>query len=228
MSEIRVLVVEDDPMVAELESEYLRQDNRIDAVSVQTEGSGAWQYLQEQSADLLVLDAGLPGLDGFTLLERLRESGMRADAIFVTASRAWEDVELALRLGALDYLVKPFRWARFQQALERFFFKNAVLSHGTPEASQGEVDRLFALGGTELARSPAEKGIQPPTLELVMDFFQAHGREAWSCGAVAEAVGLSRVTVSKYLRYLEEERQLSSQIDYKTAGRPRVSYRLRR
>lgn len=62
------------------------------------------------------------------------------------------------------------------------------------------------------------------TLEHIRTFFRTHTGQSWSCGQVAEKIGLSRVMVHKYLHYMEQNRQLISCIDYKTEGRPRLNY----
>lgn len=62
------------------------------------------------------------------------------------------------------------------------------------------------------------------TLEHICTFFRTHTGQSWSCGQVAEKIGLSRVMVHKYLHYMEQNRQLISCIDYKIEDRPRLNY----
>lgn len=221
---VRVMVIEDDPMVAEINRRYLQADPRIDAVTLCRDGLCAWEQLQADPADLVLLDIHIPGMDGLTLLRRLRAEDIRADAIFITAARDWDSLDAAMRLGALDYLIKPFECERFRAALERFFLKRELAGEGEELFSQREADCLFPLRADENPPGVPEKGIYPRTLDQISAFFLTRRRERYSCGQVAQQLGLSRVTVSKYLHYMERKRRLSSEIDYRTEGRPCVRY----
>lgn len=220
---VTVLIAEGDPMVAELERARLQKDRRVERCEVRLEPEGAWAALEELRPQVLVADLRLPGLE---LLRRLRGAGLPTDAVAVTAQRDWDSLDEALRLGVVDYVLKPFSWERFDQALERVFLKRELLRRGDPEAVQPDADRLFSFCSPELAKRPVVKGIQSATLALIQDFFRRSAGQSFSCGQVAAATGLSRVTVGKYLHYMEENRLLAGQMDYRTDGRPRVSYAL--
>ncbi len=101
----RVLVVEDDPTVAEVVSRYLERDGYL--VEVVGNGRVALAQLETAPVDLLILDIMLPGLDGFEVCRRLREHS-RIPVIMLTArGEAIERIQ-GLELGADDYVVKPF------------------------------------------------------------------------------------------------------------------------
>lgn len=221
---VRIMIVEDDPMVAELERRQLQADPRVDAVTLCPDGQRAWEQLRADPADLVLLDIHIPKMDGLTLLRRLRGEDVRTDAILITAARDWDSLDAAMRLGALDYLMKPFEYERFRAALERFFLKRELAGEGEDLFSQREADCLFPLRSGENPPGVPEKGIYPRTLDRISAFFLTRKRERYSCGQVAQQLGLSRVTVSKYLHYMERRRRLSSEIDYRTDGRPCVRY----
>ncbi len=102
----RLLVVDDEPNILELLSASLRYAG-FD-VTTAADGPGALAAARTVRPDLLVLDVMMPGMDGFTVVRRLRESGMRAPVLFLTARDATEDKVTGLTLGGDDYVTKPF------------------------------------------------------------------------------------------------------------------------
>ena len=103
---MRILVVEDDPEVAEFLVRVLRESAWApDAV---TTGEAALDALQATAYDLMVLDLGLPGMDGFAVCRALRGRGDRTSVLMLTARNAVNDRVLGLDAGADDYLAKPF------------------------------------------------------------------------------------------------------------------------
>jgi two-component system OmpR family response regulator len=102
-----VLVVEDDISIRELLTTALRfAGHEVDSVGT---GPDALQRLSTQPVDLVVLDVGLPGIDGFELCELLRRRGDRTPIIFLTARREPDDLRAGFEGGGDDYLTKPFR-----------------------------------------------------------------------------------------------------------------------
>jgi DNA-binding response OmpR family regulator len=101
-----VLVVEDEIRMAELLRQGLEEEGF--AVTVSRNGSEALSIAQTSPFDVIVLDVMLPGLDGFTVARRLRESSNRTPILMLTARDADQDVVSGLNLGADDYLTKPF------------------------------------------------------------------------------------------------------------------------
>jgi DNA-binding response OmpR family regulator len=101
---IRILVVEDEPAISSLIALSLKKAGY--ACECIADGEAAADRLQEASYDLILLDVMLPGLSGFELMEQIRPLG--TPVIFLTARNAVEDRVRGLRMGAEDYLVKPF------------------------------------------------------------------------------------------------------------------------
>lgn len=103
---MRLLLVEDDPALGEGVRTGLRQEGyTIDWLQ---DGASALHALQTEEFDLVVLDLGLPRLDGIELLKRLRSGGATLPVLILTARDATEDRIAGLDAGADDYLVKPF------------------------------------------------------------------------------------------------------------------------
>ena len=109
---MRILLVEDDPSIAEGIRASLRQGGH--AVDHVADGSQADAALRDHGYDLLVLDLGLPGLDGSEVLQRLRRRGKGLPVLVVTARDGLAERIRVLDLGADDYLVKPFALSEFE------------------------------------------------------------------------------------------------------------------
>lgn len=100
-----ILVVEDEPSIAEVVGLYLRRAGY--QVAMAADGRAALQSLDKQMPELIVLDVMLPGLDGFEIARRVRAEG-DVPIIMLTARRAEADRIAGLEMGADDYVVKPF------------------------------------------------------------------------------------------------------------------------
>jgi two-component system OmpR family response regulator len=102
----KVLVIDDEPGVRELISEALSL-SEITAVQA-ADGLEALSFLRRERFDLLILDINMPKLDGLALLEKLRSEGMSVPVLMLSARADKTDINQGLRIGADDYLTKPF------------------------------------------------------------------------------------------------------------------------
>lgn len=220
---ITAAIIEDDPMVREINKRYLEKDGRIDEIHSFQNGTEALAFLAANEVSLILLDVYMPKLNGFEFLKSLRNKNISSDVILVTAANDFASMEKALQLGALDYLVKPFEYKRFTQALDKFFFKQKMHEKQKIPLSQKEADELFRTQES-LNEEPFIKGIQSRTLDVIKTYLSKHVGEKFSGTELAKQIGLSRVTVHKYLNYLETQKFLNTEIDYETDGRPRLLY----
>src|SRR5947199_3049986 len=101
-----VLVVDDEPTIAEVVARYLERAGYRTRIAA--DGIGAIDAAAEQRPDLVVLDLMLPGIDGLEVMRRLRERDRATPVILLTAKGEESDRVIGLRLGADDYVVKPF------------------------------------------------------------------------------------------------------------------------
>src|SRR5690349_24637721 len=104
--EARLLVVDDEPNIRELLSASLRYAGF--EVATAADGQQALAMAESFRPDLLVLDVMMPGLDGFGVVRRMRQSGKHTPVLFLTARDAAEDKVSGLTLGGDDYVTKPF------------------------------------------------------------------------------------------------------------------------
>ncbi|HTH93752.1 MAG TPA: response regulator transcription factor [Rhodocyclaceae bacterium] len=130
---MRILVVEDDTLLADALTRCLTQ--AAYAVDLVRDGASANETLTTHAYDLVVLDVGLPKIDGFEVLRRLRGRRSTVPVLLLTARDALEDRVHGLDLGADDYLTKPFDLpefeARVRALLRRGHFATSTdLTHG--------------------------------------------------------------------------------------------------
>ena len=219
----QVLIVEDDPMVAMINEQYIKRNKNFEIIGTCKDGSSALEFLKTNQADLLILDVYMPHMNGFETLRQIRNCQITVDAIMVTAANDRESLEEALHLGVVDYLVKPFTFDRFQMALEKYIAQtNALKNINT--LNQTNIDHII-----DNTRKKYEevfpKGIQEKTVHLIMEHLKSN-RELWFTGdEIAEKVGLTSVTVRRYMNYLAEVGSVMSEMNYETGGRPCMRYK---
>ena len=216
-----VLIVEDDPMVAEINRGYLERAGGFRLVGIAANSADALVLLSAATVALVLLDISMPGMDGLTLLREIRERHSNVDVIMVTASAGSRDVQTALRLGVADYVVKPFTFERFQAALVSYKERTQVLRAGEP-LSQKVLDECILLKSGHSRQLP--KGVDPKTLKLVQDTIAGSEKE-YKTGDLVLLTGLSRVSIKKYLDYLESISCISSSLIYPPMGRPVTVFR---
>jgi two-component system OmpR family response regulator len=103
---MHVLLVEDDSVLADGISRILKAHGMV--IDVVDNGNDADSILQRTEISVMILDIGLPGIDGFEVVRRLRARGSQLPVLLLTARDAIQDRVHGLELGADDYLVKPF------------------------------------------------------------------------------------------------------------------------
>nr|WP_263323506.1 response regulator [Neobacillus sp. Marseille-Q6967] len=226
---IKVLIVEDDPMVAEFNKRYLREVEGYRLSGLVHNVKDAKEFLKNQPVDLILLDVYMPGATGLELLSFIREQNIPADVILITAAVEKEKIQTALRFGAVDYLIKPFEFERFHQALMQykekyhFFSKNQTLR-------QEELDvRILSTeqkqGGGEVLND-LPKGLTSSTLQVIMNVIKSKGTGQFSTDDIAETTYISRVSVRKYLKFLTNLGVLEESLTY-GIGRPVYLYTLK-
>ena len=218
----KVLIVEDDPMVAMINEQYIKRNKNFQLVGKCKDGAAALEFLEQNSVDLIVLDVYMPHMDGLETLRTIRNRQIPVDAIMVTAANDRSSVEEALHLGIVDYLVKPFTFDRFQMALEKYISQsNAFRDFDT--LNQKNIDHII-----ENSRKKSEdafpKGIQEKTLLLIMEYLKDNADNWFTGDEIAEQVGLTGVTVRRYMNYLAESGRVTAEMNYETGGRPCMRY----
>ena len=219
-----VLIVEDDPMVAMINEQYIKKNKNFTVVGKCKDGNSALSFLESNDVDLLIMDVYMPKMDGFEALRQIRNRKITVDAIMVTAANDRDSLEEALHLGIVDYLVKPFTYERFQMALEKFMAQNHALKD-TETFDQSNIDYLID-NARKKTESVFPKGIQEKTLLLIIDYLKEN-KGKWLTGdEIAEISGLTNVTVRRYINYLSESGKFFGEMNYETGGRPCMLYKV--
>ena len=220
----KVLIVEDDPMVAMINEQYIKRNKNFEIVGKCNDGLRALDFLENNTVDLVILDVFMPQMDGFETLRQIRNKQIVVDAIMVTAANEREALEEALHLGIVDYLVKPFTFDRFQMALEKYIAQNNALKD-IDTLNQKSIDQIFG-NSRKKSGDLFPKGIQEKTLELIMEYLKTN-KNTWFTGdEIAQKVNLTGVTVRRYMNYLAQSGRVVSEINYETGGRPCMLYKV--
>ncbi len=133
---MRVLVVEDNPDVARQVKDTLEQE--LFVVDLAADGETGWFMGDTESYDAVVLDLGLPKLDGLTVLQRWRRSGNQVPVLILTSRDTWREKVSGLRAGADDYLAKPFELEELLARLEALLRR--ATGHASPILKSGPVE----------------------------------------------------------------------------------------
>ena len=140
---IRVLIVEDDPMVADLAAVYLEGIEGFCLEGRASSGEAALELLRAGEIDLVLLDMFMPGMTGMELLRIIKTSFFNTDVIMITAAQNSDDILNALRMGVADYIVKPFTVERFRTALEQLREKRQLLTSPEVPITQEILDKRY-------------------------------------------------------------------------------------
>ena len=222
MQNYKVLIVEDDPMVAMINEQYICKNKRFIVVGTCRNGQDALTFLESNKVDLVILDVFMPIMDGIETLKLIREKKFPTEVIMVTAANDSSTLEETMHLGVIDYLIKPFAFERFQIALEKFSSKVTTLKQNST-LDQNCIDSLIA-HSTKAKENNYPKGIQKKTLQFIMEYFDENS--GWQSGdMISEKLGISIVTIRHYMNYMVQQGLITEDINYETGGRPCMLYK---
>lgn len=217
------MVVEDDPMVMELTCDYVDSVGGFRTAFRAGNGGAALDLAASHPVDLIILDIYMPVLSGVDFLTECRKRGNSADVIFLTASNDNKTIDRALKLGAVDYLIKPFTYDRFRESLEKYALRHDRFKKDG-ETTQRELDNLLGQArGAE--KAGLRKGLHPKTLELVRGYLRTMRGDTVAQGDMAKQIGLSSVTIRRYMDFLALENEVVLEVEYGSIGRPRYVFR---
>lgn len=226
VTQINVLLIEDDPMVREVNRQFIEKVAGFEVIGQASNGVEGIEQICSLQPDLVFMDIFMPEQDGLTSLRKIRELKIPVDVITVTAANDMETVKQVLHLGVFDYIMKPFSFERVQGTLENYKrFKQQMQTER--EFTQGELDQLFhyhneqekrKLANEEKSEKTLPKGFNRATLEKVVHYLQSV--DGASAEDVASGVGIARVTARRYLDYLEKQQEITMDVHYGGIGRP--------
>lgn len=225
MEVIDVLIVEDDPMVAEIHRNFICSLEGFRVAGVIADGLNAMAFLEKNPVRLVILDVFLPGLGGVEVLRKIRSSGKNVDVIVVSAARSISTVNEVLQAGAFDYIVKPFVFERIQASLQSFRNLSSNVNDSSMEMDQQEIDNLLNSRNRKNLNTSLPKGLNPNMLEKVEEFLKGSEGPV-SSEEMASLLSVSRITARRYLEFLVSSGRAVMERVYQDIGRPVNRYSL--
>ena len=154
---MRILLIEDDPRIARDVKAHLEREGYV--VVHEADGEAGWFTGDEEDFAAVVLDLGLPGMDGLAVLKRWRNAGRRLPVLVLTARGTWQERVEGIDAGADDYLPKPFQMAELLARLRAIIRRTA--GQASPVLDFGDIsidtrNKTVSLAGLPVDLTPLE------------------------------------------------------------------------
>ena len=202
---ITVVVVEDEPKILRSQVNLLRGFDEIDVVGQATSGTDAVERIRALKPDVVLLDLGLPGIDGIEVTKRLRAELPHIEVLIFTIFDDEEKVLAAIRAGASGYLLKGMEAQRIVQAIQEVHKGGSVVQ---PQLAR----RLLR----HFQRQPSLKNTTPlsPREQEILVLIS----KGLSNPQVASTLGVSRATVRTHLEHIYAKLDVSNRTEAVTEG----------
>lgn len=221
----RVLIVEDDPMVRQINERFLEKIEGFTLEASASSISEAQELIESSHVDLILLDLFFPNEKGQDLLKWLRKNEYMCDVIMITADKSVKTIEEVLRFGTIDYLIKPFTFERFKEALNRYKSrKKEFLDKKNVE--QDQLDKYVFYDSEERVMTE-DNQFSKHTYDKVLRYLEANRNKTFSALEIANNIGVSRITARRYLDLLEKENLVIMDLEYGKIGRPKNKYKIK-
>jgi two-component system CitB family response regulator len=224
MDNLSVVIAEDDPKIAEIQSRFIDKIEGFEVVGIGNTIAESEDIIDVFQPDLVLLDVYFPDGSGVDLLWKIRRLYKNIDIIFITAAKEIATLQDAIRGGAFDYVLKPMTFSRFQSTLQKFSEHRNKLKDIT-NLDQSNVDQIIHPAqdsGQIDARMP--KSINALTLERIEDEVKKIDDDGVNAEAMGMQVGISRTTARRYLEFLVSRGTVKPTLVYGSVGRPERLY----
>lgn len=185
---LKVVVVEDEAFVRNgivLTTDWKKMDCVV--VGDAQNGEEGLELVRRLSPDFVITDVKMPRLDGIGMIQKLREEDCKSQFIILTAYSEFSYAQRALKLGVVDYLLKPFTDAELEESIQKI--KNEILTvWENEEKIQG------------MLRFNLEKDSKNKYVEKAIDYIENHYKEDLSVGVTAEHIGISEGHLSRIFK----------------------------
>lgn len=222
---IDIVIAEDDFRVAQIHERLIEQLDGFNTIGKAANAKEIMAILEEQNADLLLLDIYMPDELGTALIPAIRSRFPEVDIMIITAATETRHLQEALRGGVAHYLIKPVTADKFKRVLLQYKEKRKMLL-SQPEVSQSMIDQIF--GGRSRVSGSAEDlptGINSITLQKIKDTL-AGAAARMTAEELGEKMGASRTTARRYAEYLVSKEEACAELEYGIIGRPERKYYL--
>lgn len=231
---ISVAIVEDDPMVRRITEEFLEKVEGYECKATYATVDEAINGIMKNQPELILLDLFFPKGSGMDLLKWIRKSEQDIDVILITADHSAASIERAMRYGAVGYLVKPFRFNRFEEELRKYYKMKEELVKGEL-TNQSKIDDLMNWSKSSeiekpyaevkiIKNSDDEKEEHNTTYDKLLTYMSKHNKESFTASMLGNKLGVSRITARRYLDLMEKEGVIELQMLYGNIGRPQNYY----
>ena len=224
MDKLSVVIAEDDPKIAEIQSRFIDKIEGFEVVGIGNTIAESEEIIDVFQPDLVLLDVFFPDGNGVDLMWKIRQLYKNIDVIFITAAKEVATLQDAIRGGAFDYVLKPMTFSRFQSTLEKFYEHRHKLEDIT-NLDQTEVDQIIHPAQDSVQvddRMP--KSINPLTLEKVEDEVGKIDKDGINAEVMGQQIGISRTTARRYLEFLVSKGKVKPSLVYGSVGRPERLY----
>ena len=180
---MRILIVEDDEKISGFVAKGLREAGfTVDAVS---SGEDGLSYLLSGSYDAAVVDITLPGMDGLTMIARLRDKGTQTPILILSAKHSVDDRVLGFQKGGDDYLTKPFSFAELLVRIQSLIRRSSARE---PQRTRLQFEDLVIEPlGREVTRGGQKIELQPREYAL-LEYFMRHPAQVLSKTMILEHI----------------------------------------
>ncbi|MCD9496592.1 response regulator [Photobacterium carnosum] len=218
-----VLIVEDEPNIADLYSYYLKQTKRFKPIGISNNLAEARKMTHLLKPKLILLDNYLPDGKGIELLKEITSIKFPPDVIFITAANDMDTVKEVVRCGTFDYLLKPISYNRLKDSLDRYLkYTSSLLSNDN--VNQRHVDELFNFQSKNNQIEQFPRGIDELTLKKVKVAFKEIDA-IFTAESLGNIIGVSKTTARRYLEYSTANGFLEAIIQHGKVGRPERVYK---
>lgn len=221
----KAIIIEDDPILTKLDVIYTQKCKNILLEETFRDGEKALSYISKNPVDLVILDFHLPGMNGFEFIKKLRTISSQTRIIVTTIDND-ADIFIGLQnYGIIDFLLKPYTYSRYKEALENFIEKTESLKDfqlfTQTHADSYYARTIFSQGTVSEAR---ERGIQQETSERILEYLKTMSDTPLTLTTILNEIPLSRVTLRRYMQYFSDTGIVTTTANYSTGGRPSIVY----
>lgn len=227
MTDIRVIIAEDDRQIAAIQQRFLERIDGFELVGMAHGLEETEDLVEIMQPDLILLDVQFPTGTGLDLLRKLRADNSSVDVILVTAAKEVDTLREALHAGVFDFILKPLVFERLQETLNNYQ-QHLKKLQALQSLDQQNVDNMLPRGqvpktNTQPQRLP--KGIDSITLDKIRQVLQDKDT-ALNASEVGDYINASRTTARRYLEYMVSSSELCAEVSYGSVGRPERKYRI--
>ena len=199
---MRILLMEDDPVLGEIITDYLNEYYSVDRAYDSQE---AQEMLDAKKYDLLIFDVNVPGISGIELIRELRSFNDTTPAIIITAYDDTEHLRKSFDAGAHDYIKKPFELEELKLRID----KSKVLFHIEQEEKLVLEESVFYYPSRRMVRKNGEEIFLKPKEHEILSYFVAHPHRLISTEELVQNIWEfdqipSDATLRSYIRNLRE------------------------